>query len=243
MVEIIDIHNHLLPGIDDGAPDIASSIAMARIAIDQGITHIVCTPHIHPGRFDNTPQTIIEALAIFRNALSDNNIHLKVATSAEIHFSLELMGFVDSATLPYLGVWQGQKVLLLEFPHGEIPFAAERLTSWLLERNVVPMIAHPERNRRFIQNPGLLKTFLNQGCLLQITASSFTGRFGKGAQILAEHLLAENVITVIASDAHDALVRPPVFDDAVKRIQALSSQKMVTDLVSINPGKMVESLF
>ena len=127
---MIDLHNHLLPGIDDGAADIEASVALARLAVAEGITHLVCTPHIHPGRYENTPETIAAAKQRFVSALADAAIELQVAAAAEVRFGMELMLGIGQKQIPFLGEWEGRKVLLLEFPHGEIPFGAERLTQW-----------------------------------------------------------------------------------------------------------------
>ena len=163
---MIDLHNHLLPGIDDGAPDLDTALQLARLAVADGITHLVCTPHIHPGRYENTPATIGQALLEFQQGLREHAIPLQVAAAAEVRFGMELMIGVKTNTIPYVGQWQGKNVLLLEFPHGEVPFGAEKLTGWLLQNNVIPMIAHPERNKGLMREPAKLKPFIEQGCLL-----------------------------------------------------------------------------
>ncbi len=240
---MIDIHNHLLPGIDDGAPDIATSVAMARIAVDDGIRHLVCTPHVQPGRFDNNLDSIAAALDMFRDALLDHGIPLQVVAAAEVHFGLEVMVGVKQSSLPFVGEWQGRKVLLLELPHGEVPVGAERLTSWLLDNGVLPLLAHPERNRGFIAKPAKLKPFLEQGCLLQLTASSLTGRFGQGARQLAEELLTEGLVTVMATDAHNCEFRPPILSEGVARACELIGDDGGWQLVQTNPWQMTEVLF
>lgn len=230
---MIDLHCHLLPGIDDGAPDLETALELARMAVAEGITHVVCTPHIHPGRYDNTPQTIADALAVFTAGLRNAGIHLQVAAAAEVRFDMEIMLGVANGSVPFLGEWQGRKVLLLEFPHGELPFGAERLTKWLLQRNILPMIAHPERNKAVMRQPSRLKPFIEQGCLLQVTASSVTGHFGDAAQEVAHALLAEKQVTILASDAHNIKHRPPALRDAMQHaariVGDLAAQKLVVD--------------
>lgn len=230
---MIDLHCHLLPGIDDGAPDLETALELARMAVAEGITHVVCTPHIHPGRYDNTPQTIADALAVFTAGLRNAGIPLQVAAAAEVRFDMEIMLGVANGSVPFLGEWQGRKVLLLEFPHGELPFGAERLTKWLLQRNILPMIAHPERNKAVMRQPSRLKPFIEQGCLLQVTASSVTGHFGDAAQEVAHALLAEKQVTILASDAHNIKHRPPALRDgmqhAARIVGDLAAQKLVVD--------------
>lgn len=231
---MIDLHCHLLPGIDDGAPDLETSLELARLAVAEGITHMVCTPHIHPGRYDNTPDSINAAKALFIQGLRDAGIGLQVAAAAEVRFDMEIMLGVASGSIPFLGEWQDRKVLLLEFPHGDLPFGADRLTKWLLQRNILPMIAHPERNKTIMRQPSRLKPFIEQGCLLQVTASSVAGHFGGPAQDVAHALLAEHRVTILASDAHNVKHRPPAMREgmqhAARIIGDTAAEKLVKDI-------------
>lgn len=216
---------------------------MARLAVANGIERMVCTPHIQPGRFNNSVETIASAYQQFVDALAAENITLQVSFAAEVHFGLEVMQAVKAHRLPYLGQWEGKHVLLLEFPHSDLPVGAEQLTKWLLANNVVPMIAHPERNRGIIRAPSRLKAFLEQGCLLQLTASSLTGRFGRGAQQLAEEILTQGKATVLASDAHDLEHRPPALHEGVQIASRLIGETAAQALVTENPRQITEHLF
>ncbi|TBW09307.1 capsular biosynthesis protein [Azotobacter chroococcum] len=240
---MIDLHNHLLPGLDDGAPDLETTLQLARLAVQDGITHLICTPHIHPGRYDNTQAGIEAVRNEFSAALKQAGIPLQVAAAAEVRFGLELMDSLARGTLPFLGEWQGNKVLLLEFPHGEVPFAAERLTQWLLQRQVMPMIAHPERNKGFLRNPGKLKPFLQQGCLLQVTAGSVAGRFGPAAQALAHALLKQGLVNVLASDAHNLQHRPPLLSEGLAHAARLVGDAQAERLVRHTPWQITQSHF
>lgn len=240
---MIDLHSHLLPGIDDGAPDLETALALARVAVDNGITHMVCTPHIHPGRYDNTPETIRAALQILKLGLHESGIPLKIAAAAELRFGLELMQAVERDTVPYLGYWKGKKVLLLEFPHGDLPFGAEKLTSWLLSRNVVPIIAHPERNKTLLLHPTRIKPFLHQGCLLQVTAGSVAGRFGHACQEFSHRLLKAGVVTILASDSHNLAHRPPVLHEGMEHAAAIVGSAMAKHLVETVPWEIAQSHF
>jgi len=240
---MIDLHNHLLPGIDDGAPDLDAALALARVAVQDGITHLVCTPHIHPGRYDNTPASIQAAQQLFVNALQQAGIALHVSSAAEVRFGMELMVAVGQGSIPFLGQWQGKQVLLLEFPHGEIPFGAERLTNWLLQRNIVPMIAHPERNKGIMRSPGKLKPFIEQGCLLQVTAGSVAGHFGPAAEEIAHDLLAEGLVTILASDAHNLQHRPPMLSEGLRHAARLIGDSNAEALVRQNPWTIAQGHF
>jgi len=242
-MSMIDLHNHLLPGIDDGSPDLATSLDLARIAVDEGISHMVCTPHIHPGRYDNSPSTIAPALAAFKKGLADAGIPLTVASAGEVRFGMELMVGVSQGVIPFLGEWEGNKVMLLEFPHGEIPFGAEKLTQWLLSQKITPMIAHPERNKGIMKSPSKLKPFLQQGCLTQVTAQSVAGGFGSQAQSIAEELLEQGCVTILATDAHNAEHRPPVLRPGVHAAAKIVGNQKAAELVQANPRKIAACHF
>lgn len=240
---MIDLHSHLLPGIDDGAPDLETALALARVAVQDGITHLVCTPHIHPGRYDNTPASIAAARETLVAGLKAENIALQISAAAEVRFGMELMVGIGQGQIPFLGEWQGKKVLLLEFPHSEVPFGAERLTSWLLQRNIVPMIAHPERNKGIMRSPSKLKPFLDQGCLLQVTASSVAGGFGPAAEEIAQALLQEGVVTILASDAHNLEHRPPILSEGLECAAQLIGESQAEQLVRGTPWQIAQSHF
>ncbi|GAB6069244.1 tyrosine protein phosphatase [Thiomicrorhabdus hydrogeniphila] len=238
-----DLHNHLLPGIDDGAPDINTSIELAKIAIEEGITHMVCTPHIHSGRFDNNLYIINKALNKFKTALSQENLNLKVAAAAEVRIGPEIIQAAKLNTLPFLGEWNGKKVLLLELPATTIPVGSDNLTKWLISQDILPIIAHPERNQAIIDNPNKLKPFLDQGCLTQLTAGALTGNFGQSSKRIAEQLLKENKITIMATDAHNLKYRPPHLTNSLQAAIELIGEVKAKQLVIDNPMEMTKNIF
>lgn len=230
---MIDLHNHLIPAIDDGPADMPSALAMARLAVANGISHMVCTPHIHPGRYDNDAASIRRACAEFAAALAEAAIPLRVSAAAEVRFGDELLSGVLDGSIPFLGEWRGRQVLLLEFPHGGLPFAAERLTQWLLDNNIMPLLAHPERNKGLLLQPSKLKPFIEQGCLLQLTAGSLAGQFGDPVRRLAHALLEQGLVSIIASDAHNLQHRPPALqpglEQAARVLGARDAERLVID--------------
>ncbi len=240
---MIDLHNHLLPGIDDGPADLPTALEMARMAVANGISHIVCTPHIHAGRYENDSESIRAACASFNEALQAAGIDLKVGAAAEVRFSGELMTRVKDGSIPFLGQWEGKKALLLEFPHGEMPFGAERLTQWLLENGVVPIIAHPERNKALMHTPSKLKPFIEQGCLLQVTAASAAGRFGERAMHLAHELLRHRVVSIMATDAHNLDHRPPQLQEGLLQAARILGEREAERLVIDTPWRIAHQHF
>jgi protein-tyrosine phosphatase len=240
---MIDIHCHMLPGIDDGAQTLQDSIALAKAAVDNGITHAVCTPHIHFGRYDNTRETISQASTTLRNALIDHNINLAISAAAEVRFDVEILSAIDRNEIPFLGEWYGDKILLLEFPHGDFPIGAAKLTRWLLDNEIRPMIAHPERNKGLLERPEKLSPLLEQGCLLQLTAASVIGDFGPKAEKMALSLIAEGLATVVATDAHHIKKRPPLLRQAYDIVSKYEGNAIAQKLMVDTPWAIARSHF
>lgn len=133
--------------------------------------------------------------------------------------------------------------MLLELPHGEVPFGAERMTQWLLKQGIMPVIAHPERNKGIMQQPTRLRPFLKQGCLLQVTAASVAGLFGEPAQRLAHHLLRERVVSVMASDAHNLKYRPPEVKHGLDIASRILGERDAKHLVLDTPWLISQGQF
>ena len=206
---MIDLHCHLLPGIDDGPETLDEALALAAHAVRSGITHAVLTPHIHVGRYDNDLPSVRLDVARFQGELDGHGIRLSVGLGGEVRLGSEIIDMVAQQRVPFLGERGGYKIMLLEFPHGDIPLGSEKLVAWLLKNRIRPMIAHPERNTRVMEDVNKLTPFVILGCLLQVTAGSLVGQFGNRAQTIAVDLLRRGWVTVIASDAHNLEHRPP----------------------------------
>jgi protein-tyrosine phosphatase len=206
---VIDLHCHLLPGIDDGPGTLDEALAMARLAVAGGITEARVTPHLHVGRWDNDLARIEAAVQAYRAELGKAGIPLRLGFAAEVRLDYEIIPLIEAGRVPFLGELDGHKVLLLEFPHSHVPVGADKFVAWLLNRRIRPMLAHPERNKDLMRDPARLETFVDAGCLLQLTADSLTGGFGETCAARAREFLELGWVTVLASDAHDTVDRPP----------------------------------
>lgn len=206
---MIDLHSHLLPGIDDGAQNLDESLALARFAVEQGIRRSVLTPHIHAGRWENDRESIADAHLRLEQALINEGLPLEIGMAAEVRIGAEIMEMVLAERVPYLGRWKDQHVMLLELPHSHIPPGADQFVRWLKRQGVQAMIAHPERNKDVIRNLDAINPLIEAGCLLQVTAGSVAGQFGPMAHQRAEELLLRGWVTVLATDAHNMEYRPP----------------------------------
>ncbi len=239
---MIDVHCHILPGIDDGAANLAESMALLRLAVADGITHMVATPHINPGYFDNNRQTINHALAELRATVAAEQLDIQLAAAAEVRVTADLMLAVERQQLPFLGSWQGQSVLLLEFPPSHIPPGSDKLIKWLSQKGIVAMIAHPERNREVQANLALLDPLRRLGCLFQLTASSLLGDLGERHQATARQLVQNRLYHVMASDCHNVHRRPPRLTASIEHVSKLADADYANSLVFGNPQALTATL-
>jgi protein-tyrosine phosphatase len=236
---VIDLHCHLLPGIDDGPEDLAAALLLARHAVASGIRVSVVTPHMHAGRYDNQAAKIRTAAASFQKALDAENIALKIHAAAEVRLDHEILTWVAAEQIPYLGQWQGEHVMLLEFPHSHVPVGADKLVAWLRKQNIRPMIAHPERNKDILRSVDKLQPFVQMGCLLQVTAGAVAGGFGEYARLRAVDLLGKGWVTVLASDAHNMEARPPELEPGRSAAAAIVGEAESWNLVRHRPAEII----
>ena len=232
---MIDLHSHILPGIDDGAADLAASLAMAEQSVAVGVTHMVCTPHIHQGYFDNDPSTISQAYQSLVSHLAQAQCPLKLSFAAELRITPDIMLWHKTGQIPFLGRWHDKDVMLLELPHSHIPPGTEHLLRWLLKNNIQPVIAHPERNREIIANPERIYMLKRIGCLFQITAGAFIGRFSDAVRETARVFLQKDLITYVASDTHSIHRRPNDMDKAYMEVAALNGKDCAQRLFKTIP--------
>lgn len=240
---MIDLHCHLLPGLDDGPRTVEQALRLCRMAVEDGITHAIVTPHIHPGRWENTRQDILEALRLLKRALAEEGIPLRLGCAAEVRLTDQIMRQVTSGDIPFYGESGGYRIMLLEFPHGAIVPGSDKLVHWLMARGIRPLIAHPERNKQVMRDPGRLKPLIDAGCWLQVTAGSVVGGFGQRARKIARALLSEDVVTVVASDAHNHRSRPPQLSPAFTSIASEYGQERALRLMRDTPCAITASQF
>ena len=239
---MIDIHSHILPAIDDGAKSVEEALDMLRIAIDQGVTIQTLTPHIHMGRFNNTKQHIQKEFIKFQELVDSANLPIKLKLGAECRIGSEIMQLVTQNGIPWLGNVDGNNTFLLEFPRTDIPFGSENLIKWLLSKNCLPIIVHPERNSTFLHNRDKLQVLTDLGCPLQITASSITGKFGTEVQQMAEDLLITDQVSAIASDCHNLKGRRPDLLAGVEKAETLIGKENALNLVTTIPNEFLSSI-
>lgn len=202
---MIDLHCHLLPAVDDGPPELGSALEMARLQLSVGVGTVAATPHVSPG-IPTSPETIERGVAELEVALRAARLPLRVTTGAEVDLQCALE--YDDAVLARLTLGGGSW-LLVEAPLGRVSVPLEPIVGRLLERGHRVLLAHPERSPAVQRDPDLLRRLAGAGVLTQLTATSFSGRFGGTVQRFAERLLEDGLVHSVASDAHDPRRRPP----------------------------------
>ncbi len=240
---MIDVHCHLLPGVDDGARDMDQALSMARAAYDNGIRFSIVTPHIHPGRYENRALNITQACKCLKAALAQANIPLQLGMAAEVRLSPEILPLIEQDDIPFLGEVDGYRIMLLEFPHSHIPPGSEKLVQKLLDLKVRPMITHPERNKDVMRRRSTIEPFMEMGCFLQLTASAVAGRFGETSRERAIDLLTCDAFIVLATDAHNLKGRYPELREGLEAAAAVIGPRAARRLVLDNPMNIVHSQF
>ena len=196
---VIDLHTHVLPGLDDGARSLAESRALALDAAAQGVSVLAATPHVRDD-YPTTPEAMEEAVAELRDDFAEQGIPVEVLHGAEV--ALSLLWAIPPEDLSRLTIGQTGRYLLLEVPYRGWPLALESAVTRLVELGVIPLLAHPERNPEVQDRPELVRGVVEAGALVQVTAASVEGSRDRAAQAAALRLLDLGLVHVLASDAH-----------------------------------------
>ena len=240
---VIDLHCHLLPGIDDGPATLEDALLLARALVADGITHVVATPHVFPGRYDNRRSSIDAEHARFAQALKAYQIPLSTSCAGEVRLTPEALDLLALGELPFLagpsaGVSGAPKAVLLELPDGQVPLGADRFCLALVRQGITPVIAHPERNRGVMEKPERMQPFVEAGCQLQVTAASVIGDFGSRAQATALHLLDQGWVQVLASDSHNLRGRAPRMGAARAWLASHYGEAVAHALTQVGPARL-----
>ena len=202
---MIDLHCHILPGIDDGAVNLSISLDMARASVADGVTDLACTPHILPGVYPNTGPQIRQATQQLQDALDQHDIPLRLVAGADNHMAPDFVAGLGSDQLLCLA---DSRYVLVEPPHHVAPRGSTLFFS-LMRAGYVPILTHPERLSWIKSHYEVVKRLGDTGVWMQITTGSLAGTFGKSAQYWAQRMLDEGRVHILATDAHDTTHRPP----------------------------------
>lgn len=235
---MVDLHHHLLPGLDDGSPDLRTSVEMARIAEGEGITHVVCTPHAS-SRYPFDPETNAALVTELRDALAAAGVHLTLGLGCDFHISYD--NVQEALAQPSKFSINRGDYLLIELPDFSIaPNLGETLYELRLA-GVTPILTHPERNPTLQRDPDRLLPWLRDGLLCQVTAGSVLGHMGKEAERFARRMLKHRWVHFIATDAHNTTTRAPRMREAADLIARRYGPEYAQQICRANPMAVFES--
>jgi protein-tyrosine phosphatase len=233
---VIDIHCHLLPEVDDGPKSWDVAVEMCRIAAEDGITHSVATPHAND-RYAYDRAYLASVLAQLQEKVGAS---LRLSLGCDFHLSYENLERVLEQ--PHAYTIGETNYLLVELSDFSVPIQISDCFFRLGDRGLTPILTHPERNPILQQNPQRLLEFVEQGCLMQVTASALTGSWGERPEIIARWLLDRAAVHILATDAHDAKRRVPILSHARDRAEQIVGAEYAEALVQGNPGAIVSGL-
>lgn len=236
---MIDLHCHILPGIDDGAKTLDDSLAMARIAVADGIHTLACTPHIYPGMYMNDGPGIARARDALQVELDRQGIPLKLVVGADVHLVPGLIEGIRSGRVPTLN---GSRYFLLEPSHTTPPPRLEAQVAELIVAGYTPIVTHPERLAWVEGHYPVFKRLIAQGAWMQVTAGALTGVFGRRARYWGERFIGEGHTHLLATDAHTTGRRLPRLTEGLAVARRLVGEREASRLVNERPNAVLNNL-
>ena len=230
---MVDLHCHVLPAIDDGCESLEQSLEFCRVAMQDGVTTLVATPHQKPGQFDNPPPAVHQKVVELREALREMDLDVEIVEGAEVYCTPDLPQRLKDRQVTTIN--DAGRYLLLELPYQQIPLRPEETIFQLKLVGVTPVLAHPERIAYFTADLKRLETVVRLGCLTQVTAAAILGGFGEKARDYSYRMLERGLVHIISSDAHDTVYRPPVLSFAREAAAEVVGSERALAMVSEVP--------
>lgn len=234
---MIDIHTHILPGIDDGAQDIYDTLEMVRLAADSKVTDMIATPHCNiPGYYENYFDRAYEELVrTVRSAVHEEQIPVRIHPGMEVFATPELPKLLSDGRIMTLN---GSHYLLMEFSFDEDPEFAADIVEQVRENGVIPVIAHAERYEFVQDDPRIVYDWRMKGYPIQVNKGSFQGRFGRRAQGMAYFLMDHHLVSAVASDAHSPYQRTPYMANVYEELLLDYPEDYLNMLFEENPRRI-----
>ena len=233
--QMVDIHCHVLPGVDDGAKSIQESLEILRRSAASGVGTVVATPHLLKGVYEVNYFERKEMTAELQQLANESGIDIQVKVGVECYLSPEILKDIDK--LDELTINNNGKYILVELPMQIVPSYAEEVLFNLSVRGIVPILAHPERNMMICRKPGILSDFIEKGVIVQLNAGSILGVFGRRIRKMAQILLTQRLVHVVASDMHSA--RSSTLDQALPMVEKLLGSERASRMFIDAPGHIV----
>lgn len=231
---MIDLHSHILPGVDDGARTPEESVEIALAAVDAGVETMAATPHVRDD-YPTTPDTMERLVAATRGALEREGIPLELLPGGEI--ALDRLPRLEADALERFGLGGNPLLLLLEFPYVDWPFGLTATLAGLRSRGIRPVLAHPERNGEVQAAPERLQPLVASGALVQVTAASLVGTLGRRARSTALDLLERELVHLVAGDVHSGGDRASALGDVAAALG--SDEELAVWLTTDVPGALL----
>jgi len=228
---IIDMHSHILAGVDDGPKTMEESIELLEQAVKEGITDIIATSHAFHPQFHTPFEKINKQVNALNLECTTRGIPIKIFKGQEIRVSDQTLNNLMNGEALSLA---NSKYVLIELPSQGIPTFTTQLIQQLLNQNKIPIIAHPERNRSIVEKPSRLAKLVQHGALAQVTAGSLAGHFGKTIQRTAVQLVDAHLVHVYGSDVHNLSTRPFLFNNGLSYLEKLKKHEYVDILLENN---------
>jgi protein-tyrosine phosphatase len=236
---MIDPHFHCLPGIDDGPETWEEAVDLCRAAAAAGTETVIATPHVLRNHWINDDPAYRHEMLARLNGLLDGKP--KVLAGCEYYFSSDVLQLLERGSWSPLTRLNGSQYLLIEFPARDVPAAADSIFHEMSLLDVTPVIAHPERNAVFVEDPGRLERLVARGAVAQLTAGSLLGDFGRAARLACEEFLHRRVAHLVGSDAHSLSRRPPRLAEAREHVRRVFGEDSETGLFESNPRALLRS--
>lgn len=233
---MIDIHSHILPGIDDGSKDIKMTLDMLKRAEEDGTTEIVATPHFCRGHGETPYEEVKKIVTNFNNLVKKEEINIKVNYGQEIYYSENMIEDYKSGLI---GCINDSRYLLFELPMRAFDKETFDILYELRVMDIVPILAHPERYKPIIDKPSYINKFIREGILFQMNSGSLTGEFGKNVKKTANILLEHGIYNFIGSDAHNSSTRCTGITKGIELAQ--KRNKLYKRLFDASAEKMLEN--
>lgn len=234
---MIDIHSHILFGVDDGPKELQHTLEMLQKAVDEGITAIIATSHSFHPLYHVSPETVYEQNAIIQQQVNKYNIPLKIYSGQEVRLVGELSTLLEERKVLTLA---NSKYILIELPSHTIPFYTKEIIIKLKLKGIIPIIAHPERNKVIAERPSKLEELVREGAMTQITSGSLAGQFGKKVQKLSLDLVKANLVHTYGSDVHNLTTRPFLFNEGLSFLEK-KKQLDAVELFLENNARIIEN--
>ena len=239
----VDLHLHALPGVDNGPASWSAAVELCVQAAHNGVAHAVLTPHFRGKSYAERIVRLSSRLIRLREALTDRGLAMEVALAGECRFDSFLHQAIQSGDLPWLGRWDDDYVVLIEFSDTRLPAKIVPAIEWMRARRIRPMLAHPERIREVQAMPDVLAPLVASGLLLQVDADALAGGRGPHAQGAARALLQRGWVGVLASNAHDLVRQPPRIEPGRIAAAEIVGEALSWELVAHRPARIAAMHF